>query len=78
MYKDYFIAFNAAVDKANSAQLPVVIRKCKEYGRTVYNVNFKTNDGSDYLGETVIPGTPYMVDKAGKVYGQGGEITERR
>ena len=59
-FTDYKEAFNHAATLATTTRLNVVIRKVKEYGKPGYNVNFKTNDGSDYLGETVGPDQPLM------------------
>ena len=60
VFKDYKEAFNHAAKLATDTKLPMVIRKGKEYGKLVYYTNFKTNDGSDYLAETVMPNQPLM------------------
>ena len=61
VFKDYKAAFNHAARLATVTKLPMVIRKGKEYGKVVYCTNFKSNDGSDYLAETVMPNQPLTV-----------------
>ena len=63
VFADYCEAFNHAAKLATNTGLPVVIRKCKEYGKLVYATNFKTHDGSDYLAETVLPNQPLTENK---------------
>lgn len=58
VFRNYKEAYNYAAELASKTGLNMVIRKGKEYGKPVFYTNFKTHDGSDYLGETVTPGQP--------------------
>ena len=63
VFKDYKTAYNHAAKLATDTGLNMVIRKAREYGKDVFYINFKSNDGSDYLGETAMPNQPLMTEK---------------
>lgn len=53
VFDSYDDAAKFARKRAQEHHKDMTIRKVKEFGKTRYVVNYKTNDGSDYLGETV-------------------------
>lgn len=59
-HSDYKAALADAQRRADQSGLPVVIRKGSEFGRPVFNVNYKSNDGSDFRAETVMPNKPRL------------------
>lgn len=55
---DYLACADAARQYATAMQRPVALRKVSEFGRKGYTFNLKSNDGSDYLAETIMPNEP--------------------
>lgn len=51
---DYEQAVRYAREQARATGLDVAIRKCREYGRTVYNVAFACRNDSDYARAEIV------------------------
>ena len=57
-FADYLACVREAREYATAMNMPVVVRKVTEFGRKGYVYHLKSRDGSDYLGETVMPNEP--------------------
>lgn len=57
-FADYLVCAYAAREYATAMGRPVALRKVSEYGRRGFTFNLKSNDGADYLAETIMPGEP--------------------
>ena len=53
-YRDYDDAVIEAATRATRDGLDVAIRKCKEYGRIVFNVSYASRNDSDYARAEII------------------------
>jgi hypothetical protein len=58
LYTDYLECAREARQYATQMRMDVVIRKVTEFGRKGFLYHLKSNDGSDYLAETIHPGEP--------------------
>ena len=63
-FENYAEAYNAAVELGRQCKMDTSVRKCREFGRTVYNVNLLPKPefrfGRDTEGEVVPLGAPLM------------------
>lgn len=53
-FTDYRDAYAEAIRRTRDGNLDVAIRKCREYGRTVFVVRYASRNDSDYATAEIV------------------------